>query len=95
MNLIARINAELEYVKKTTQEGDSVDCYARSVEYLIPIFAEWIKTLTITDKQIIESLQEASPEGFDWTPCDTELKQHRVVVKEQIDFILSELEKMK
>jgi hypothetical protein len=43
MNLIARINAELEYVKKTTKEGDSVDCYARTVEYILPIFAEFIK----------------------------------------------------
>ena len=55
MNLIARINAELEYVKKTTQEGDSVDCYARTVEYNLPIFAEWIKGIE-PDKKLISSV---------------------------------------
>jgi len=43
--LIIKLTAELEYVKKTTQEGDSVDCFARVEQYIFPLFSEFIKSM--------------------------------------------------
>lgn len=41
----------------------------------------------LTDIDIIQQLQLHQPDGFDWTPTNTELKKYQIIAKAQRDLI--------